>query len=163
MERVPRGRAEPSALALRRPRTTNVAKTIENGRRLVEFGRRRYLASARPPSAGEAAAVARLRRVASTLPPDAAAADVRAAVAAAADAFREERVDLPGAVVARLGAAKIREGDVVATYGRADAVERLLAAARDRVSFEAVVVDAPPDLAGRATLKTLYDLGVPTT
>ena len=122
-----------------------------------------YLEKCRAPTASTLAALKRLRLVVSTLPPETSSADARAVIESECDRFVEERVDLAVREIARRGAAKIRDGDVVVAYGFADAVEALFREAAESVNFEVVVVDAAPSFSGRRLLNALYAKQIRTT
>lgn len=123
-----------------------------------------HLIDCRPHSASMGAAIKKLRQTIAALPPETSAADAKAELREAIDAYVQERIVLPGKVISKLGADKIRDGDVVVTFGTSDAVEAILKAAKvDGTDFRVVVLDAAPDHSGRDLLRSLHGAGVDTT
>lgn len=124
-----------------------------------------FLIDCRPLSVSMGAAIKHIRAVVSRLGPEVSEAEAKATVGDAIDAFVNERIVLPGAVIAERGADKIHDGDVVLTFGAGgDSVRRLLELARGRdIAFRVVVVDARPKLAGRSLLPFLHALNIETT
>lgn len=71
-----------------------------------------------------------------------------------------ERIVLAGISIAAHVAEKIREGDVVLTYGCSSLVATALLKAFDRKRFSVIVVDAHPRYEGRTLLRKLAKRGV---
>jgi translation initiation factor eIF-2B subunit delta len=89
-----------------------------------------HLIDRRPLSASMGAAVRKLRRCIATLDPEMSAEDAKAALRDEIDAYARERIVLANEAIAKLASEKLRDGDVVVTFGRADAVESALYAAK---------------------------------
>ena len=80
------------------------------------------------------------------------------------DNFIRERIVAAGRLIAGLAVEKIRDGDVVLTYGRSSVVEQLLLRAHGvRRQFHVVVVDARPTLEGQGLLERLTAAGISCT
>lgn len=80
------------------------------------------------------------------------------------DFYLHERLDFAGKVIASHAGKKIRNGDVILTYGRSSAVETLLRRARDDgKNFRVVVVDGRPLLEGKVFIRALAGHGIPCT
>ena len=120
-----------------------------------------HLIDRRPLSASMGAAVRKLRRCIATLDPEMSAEDAKAALRDEIDAYARERIVLANEVIAKLASEKLRDGDVVVTFGRADAVESALYAAKAAgTTLRVVVVDAAPALEGRVLLRRLNAAGL---
>ena len=82
------------------------------------------------------------------------------------DNFIRERIVAAGNLISAMAVDKIRDGDVVLTYGRSSVVEQLLKRAKAgsrKVQFHVVVVDARPSLEGRGLLERLTTAGISCT
>ena len=123
-----------------------------------------YVERCRPIGAGAGNATKTLRRAIAALPPDVDVEAAKGELRAGLDAYVEERIELPLRVIGEVAAKKINDGDVVLTFGEADALVSVFAAAKARgVAFRVVVVDAAPDHRGRRTLGFLHSIGVDAT
>ncbi len=57
--------------------------------------------------------------------------------------FAEDRVEAAGRVIASNGAARIKDGDTVLTFGHSTVVKRLLLKAKaDGTNFKVIIADA---------------------
>lgn len=120
-----------------------------------------YLRSARPLCIGQGNAIRWLKGVVSTVDVGASELEAKESIIAAIDAFIRERIVLADEVIAREGATRIDDGDVVLTYGKSSVVEKTLlsahAAGRD---FKVVVLDSRPLFEGRNLARSLLRHGL---
>ena len=123
-----------------------------------------FLVSCRPlsPAMGNVikAVKAELGRIATN--PRIHDADAKTTLLSFVATFQQEKVQFAREALARQGAARITEGDVILTYARSSTVESVLLAAADAgTKFSVVVVDSRPLLEGRALLTRLLKAGIP--
>ena len=124
----------------------------------------RFLIDCRPHSPAMGNAIKHLRQLVLQTPPDMTLADAKRQLCAALDEYVANRVVGATSVLVGHGLSRIDDGDVVLTFGRSNAVERLLLSARAAGRrFRAVVVSARPRNEGRALLRALVRGGVPCT
>ncbi|KAN0061019.1 hypothetical protein ACQY0O_006753 [Thecaphora frezii] len=80
------------------------------------------------------------------------------------DHFVRDRIVYAAKIIRAQAGSKIKDGDVVMTFGRSTVVEgTLLAAHRQGIRFSVIVVDSRPLLEGRALLSVLLAAGIPCT
>ncbi|XP_059670556.1 probable translation initiation factor eIF-2B subunit delta isoform X1 [Cornus florida] len=80
------------------------------------------------------------------------------------DHFINEKIILADQVIVRLAVTKIRDGDVLLTYGSSSAVEMILLHAYELgKQFRVVVVDSRPKLEGQMLLRRLVGKGLSCT
>ena len=122
-----------------------------------------HLVDCRPHAVSMGAAVKHLRGVVAKFG-DIDETDAKKQFSDAVDAYVEEKIVFPGRLIGDFGSAKIRHGDVVATFGRGgDAVESVFRAAKDaQIHFSVVIFDSDHHH-GRRLLSLLHTLGLPTT
>lgn len=125
-----------------------------------------FLVTCRPLSISMGSAIKAIKALleALKLEPALPEAEVKERVAAAISTFVQEKILFAGDMVARVAAARIRDGDVIITYGYSSLVAAvLLHAARSdpAPAFSVVVVDSRPFHEGRRMLRALLDARVP--
>ncbi|KAJ1936448.1 hypothetical protein FBU59_005049, partial [Linderina macrospora] len=75
--------------------------------------------------------------------------------------YVKERITAAGDVIADSGAQKIKDGDVVLTFGASSTVQRLLLAAhRAGRRFRVIVIDSRPQFEGRKLVRRLVEAGM---
>jgi len=80
------------------------------------------------------------------------------------ESFYEKRIEAAARIIAEKGADKIRDGDVILTYGYSGTVKQTLLEARARGrEFRVIMVDARPYNDGRLMLKPLTENGIHCT
>ncbi|XP_052195831.1 uncharacterized protein LOC127803563 isoform X2 [Diospyros lotus] len=80
------------------------------------------------------------------------------------DCFINEKIILADKVIVRHAVTKIRDGDVLLTYGSSSAVEMILLHAHELgKQFRVVIVDSRPKLEGRLLLRRLMGKGLSCT
>nr|CAD1818402.1 unnamed protein product [Ananas comosus var. bracteatus] len=80
------------------------------------------------------------------------------------DRFINEKIVLADKIIVRHAFAKIRDGDVLLTYGSSSVVEMMLAYAHEQgKQFRVVIVDSRPKLEGQALLHRLVKKGLNCT
>mmetsp|Transcript_2272 Transcript_2272/g.3607 ORF Transcript_2272/g.3607 Transcript_2272/m.3607 type:complete len:426 (-) Transcript_2272:1724-3001(-) len=125
-----------------------------------------HLIESRPHAISMGAAVRQLRAIVARLPPETTQTEARRELCDAVDAFAQERIILPGQVIGRTGAAKIRNNDLVAVFGggaSTDAIEAILFSATEHCRFSVILIDTAPYFHGRTLLSKLHHFGIPTT
>ncbi|GMI14923.1 hypothetical protein TrVE_jg6051 [Triparma verrucosa] len=82
----------------------------------------------------------------------------------AIDQFIEKTVQFASDVIAKEGSIKVKNGDVILTYGCSTSVKKLFAKALDQgKDFRVIVVDGRPELEGKKMLGYLQELGIHVT
>ncbi|KAK3024129.1 hypothetical protein RJ639_044384, partial [Escallonia herrerae] len=90
--------------------------------------------------------------------------EAKASLCSDIDRFINEKIILADKVIVGHAVTKIREGDVLLTYGASALVEMILLHAHDNgKKFRAVVVDSRPKLEGQALLRRLVGKGLTCT
>eukprot|EP00466_Bigelowiella_natans_P016618 jgi/Bigna1/37325/e_gw1.19.20.1 len=80
------------------------------------------------------------------------------------DEFIYERIEIADQVIAREGAKRIQDGDVIMTYARSKVVENVITKAKEENrKFRVVIVDSRPKFEGKALGKRLVDKGIDCT
>eukprot|EP01028_Stygiella_incarcerata_P012955 TRINITY_DN80991_c0_g1_i1.p1 TRINITY_DN80991_c0_g1~~TRINITY_DN80991_c0_g1_i1.p1 ORF type:complete len:391 (+),score=84.91 TRINITY_DN80991_c0_g1_i1:228-1400(+) len=80
------------------------------------------------------------------------------------DDYVEARILVPGDTIAENGAARIKDNDVVLTFGHSSVVKHVLEYAHNHhVSFSVVVIDSRPYFEGRRMTRELVACGIPCT
>lgn len=103
---------------------------------------------------------ARIAKLAMTL----SEAEAKASLCLDIDRFINEKIVLADKVIVRHAVTKIRDGDVLLTYGSSSLVEMILLYAHElRKQFRVVVVDSRPKLEGQALLRRLVGKGLSCT
>ncbi|KAJ7956572.1 Translation initiation factor eIF-2B subunit delta [Quillaja saponaria] len=90
--------------------------------------------------------------------------EAKAALCSDIDRFINEKIILADKVIVRHAATKVRDGDVLLTYGSSCVVEMILLYAHELgKQFRVVVVDSRPKLEGQALLRRLVARGLSCT
>jgi len=143
-----------------RPENASVARDLD--RRLKPMIQ--FLIDCRPHSISMGNAIKHLRHAISALPPDLTEAEAKEELFDVIDTYVHTNVTLAQKELVRIGLSKISNGDVILTFGRNGAVEKLLLAAHEQgVRFEVVVVSCRPDHDGEDIVKRLASAGIPCT
>ncbi|XP_022134966.1 translation initiation factor eIF-2B subunit delta-like isoform X2 [Momordica charantia] len=118
----------------------------------------------RPLSVSMGNAIRFLKNRIAKLPPNLLESEAKAALCLDISRFINEKIMLADEVIVRHAATKIRDGDVLLTYGSSCAVEMLLSYAHELgKQFRVVVVDSRPKLEGQALLRRLIAKGLSCT
>ncbi|CAM9176085.1 unnamed protein product, partial [Sphacelaria rigidula] len=106
-----------------------------------------------------------LRNIIAKSPPSSPEAEAKAGIIDKINEFINIRITLAAAEIGKNAITKIREGDVILTYGRSSLVESILVSAQrvKRGSFRVIIVDSLPGVEGRQLADTLSAEGVPCT
>ncbi|KAM6569322.1 hypothetical protein CsatB_017307 [Cannabis sativa] len=90
--------------------------------------------------------------------------EAKAAICADIDTFINEKILIAGKVIVRHAATKVRDGDVLLTYGSSCVVEMTLLYAHELgKQFRVVVVDSRPKFEGQALVRRLVSKGLSCT
>ncbi|XP_006345335.1 translation initiation factor eIF-2B subunit delta-like [Solanum tuberosum] len=90
--------------------------------------------------------------------------EAKAALYSDIERFMNEKIVLAGRVITRQAVMKIRDGDVLLTYGSSSVVEMILLHAYELgKQFRVIVVDSRPKFEGRALLRRLVRKGLSCT
>ncbi|XP_022895564.1 probable translation initiation factor eIF-2B subunit delta [Olea europaea var. sylvestris] len=90
--------------------------------------------------------------------------EAKASILSDIDRFINEKIILAGKVIVKHAVTKIRDGDVLLTYGSLSAVEMILLHAHELgKQFRVVIVDSRPKLEGQALLRRLVRQGISCT
>ena len=90
--------------------------------------------------------------------------DAKATLCSEIDRFINEKIVLADKVIVRHAVTKIRDGDVLLTYGSSSVVEMILLYAHELgKQFRVVIVDSRPKLEGQALLRRLVGKGLSCT
>ncbi|XP_062116907.1 uncharacterized protein LOC133830846 isoform X2 [Humulus lupulus] len=90
--------------------------------------------------------------------------EAKAAICADIDIFINEKILLADKVIVRHAATKVRDGDVLLTYGSSCVVEMTLLYAHELgIQFRVVVVDSRPKFEGQALVRRLVAKGLSCT
>eukprot|EP00752_Nemacystus_decipiens_P007738 g6917.t1 len=124
-----------------------------------------YLIDCRPHSVSMGNTYKALRNIIAKSPPSLPEEEAKASIIDKINEFINTRITLAANEIAKNAITKIREGDVILTYGRSSLVESILVAAQQtkRGSFRVIVVDSRPGVEGRQLADTLSAEGVPCT
>ncbi|KGN63792.1 translation initiation factor eIF-2B subunit delta [Cucumis sativus] len=118
----------------------------------------------RPLSVSMGNAIRFLKNLIAKLPLNLPESEVKATLCSDIDRFINEKIIIADEVIVRHAATKIRDGDVLLTYGSSCAVEMLLLYAHELgKEFRVVVVDSRPKLEGQALLRRLIGRGLSCT
>ncbi|CAM9289011.1 unnamed protein product, partial [Choristocarpus tenellus] len=124
-----------------------------------------FLIDCRPHSVSMGNAIKALRNVIAKSPPALNEEDAKAGIIDKINEFINTRVTLAAAEIGKNAITKIRDGDVILTYGRSSLVESILVSAQQQKkgSFRVIVVDSHPAMEGRQMVDRLTAAGVPCT
>ncbi|XP_023515737.1 probable translation initiation factor eIF-2B subunit delta [Cucurbita pepo subsp. pepo] len=118
----------------------------------------------RPLSVSMGNAIRFLKNRIAKLPLNLPESEVKATLCSDIDRFINEKIIIAAEVIVRHAATKIRDGDVLLTYGSSSVVEMLLLHAHELgKEFRIVVVDSRPKQEGRALLRRLIERGLNCT
>jgi len=122
-----------------------------------------FLADCRPLSVGMGNAIKHLKRHIGRLG-NAREEDAKQRLLDVLAHYKESKVVGAANVIVELGVDKLRDGDVVVTFGHSHVVERLLLEANEHglARFRVVVLDSAPHFEGRTLARRLAQRGVPT-
>ncbi|XP_060192399.1 probable translation initiation factor eIF-2B subunit delta [Lycium barbarum] len=123
-----------------------------------------YLIECRPLSISMGNAIRFLKTRIAKLPLTLSESEAKTTLVTDIDRFISEKIILADKVIVKHAVTKIRDGDVLLTYGSSSAVEMILLHAHEiGKDFRVVVVDARPKLEGRLLLRRLVGKGVKCT
>ncbi|CAM9138621.1 unnamed protein product [Discosporangium mesarthrocarpum] len=124
-----------------------------------------FLIDCRPHSVSMGNAIKALRNVIAKSPPALNEEEAKAGIIDKINEFINTRITLAAAEIGKNAITKIRDGDVILTFGRSSLVESILVSAQQRkeVAFRVIVVDSRPDLEGKQVADRLATAGVPCT
>ncbi|GAV65967.1 IF-2B domain-containing protein [Cephalotus follicularis] len=115
-----------------------------------------FLIECRPQSISMGNAIRFLKSRIHNLPLTLSESEAKATLLSDVDRFINEKIVIADKVIVRHAATKIRDGDVLLTYGSSCVVEMILLYAHELgKQFRVVVVDSRPKLEGRALLRRL--------
>ncbi|CAK9136876.1 unnamed protein product [Ilex paraguariensis] len=123
-----------------------------------------FLIECRPLSISMGNAIRFLKTRIVKLPLTLSESEAKATLLSDIDRFINEKIILADKVIVRHAVTKIRDGDVLLTYGSSSAVEMICLHAHDiGKQFRVVVVDSRPKLEGRLLLHRLVRKGITCT
>ena len=123
-----------------------------------------FFIECRPLSIGMGNAIRFLKTRISDLPLTLSESEAKAALCSDIEHFINEKIILADKVIVRHAVTKIRDGDVLLTYGSSCVVEMILLYAHEMgKQFRVVVVDSRPKLEGQALLRRLVAKGLSCT
>ncbi|XP_027073532.1 uncharacterized protein [Coffea arabica] len=123
-----------------------------------------FLIECRPLSISMGNAIRFLKSKIAKLPLALSESEAKAILLSDIDRFINEKIILADKVIVRHAVTKIRDGDVLLTYGSSSAVELLLIHAHELgKNFRVVVVDSRPKLEGKLLLRRLVGKGISCT
>ena len=102
-----------------------------------------------------------LKVVISEIDPDTPESEAKIGLHNAIDNFIRERITLADQVIANAANEKIRDGDIILTYGKSSIVQQIIIDAfRSKKKFKVVVVDSRPMFEGKNLARVLASLGL---
>ncbi|XP_068303936.1 uncharacterized protein [Pyrus communis] len=123
-----------------------------------------FFSECRPLSITMGNAIRFLKSRIAKLPLTMSESEAKASLQSDIDRFIAEKIILADNVIVKHAVSKIRDGDVLLTYGSSSAVEMLLLHAHELgKQFRVVVVDARPKLEGQRLLRRLVGKGLSCT
>lgn len=123
-----------------------------------------FLIECRPLSISMGNAIRFLKSRIAKLPLTLLESEAKAALKSDIEHFISEKIILADKVIVKHAVTKIRDGDVLLTYGSSSAVEMLLLHAHELgKQFRVVVVDSRPKLEGQRLLRRLVGKGISCT
>ncbi|KAL5748942.1 hypothetical protein ACOSQ2_026239 [Xanthoceras sorbifolium] len=123
-----------------------------------------FLIECRPLSMSMGNAIRFLKSRIANLPLTLSESEAKAVLCKDIDRFINEKIILADKVIVRHAATKVRDGDVLLTYGSSCVVEMILLHAHELgKQFRVVVVDSRPKLEGQALLRRLVAKGLSCT
>ncbi|CAA0814325.1 NagB/RpiA/CoA transferase-like superfamily protein [Striga hermonthica] len=124
-----------------------------------------FLIECRPLSISMGNAIRFLKSRVINLSPNLSEAESKACLISDIDRFIDEKIILADKVIVKHAVTKIRDGDVLLTYGSSSAVEMIFLHAHEQLNrkFRVVIVDSRPKLEGRKLLRRLVGKGINCT
>ncbi|XP_020269367.1 translation initiation factor eIF-2B subunit delta-like [Asparagus officinalis] len=123
-----------------------------------------FFTECRPLSISMGNAIKFLKNRIAKLPDSLSESEKKSSLQSDIDRFINEKIILADKVIVRHAVTKIRDGDVLLTYGSSTVVEMILLYAHDLGRrFRVVVVDSRPKLEGQALLRRLLAKGLSCT
>ncbi|KAL8124148.1 hypothetical protein AgCh_011963 [Apium graveolens] len=123
-----------------------------------------FLIECRPLSISMGNAIRFLKAHVTRLPSDISESEAKASISSDIDRFITEKIVLADKIIVGHAVAKIRDGDILLTYGASSVVEMILLRAHELgTGFRVVVVDSRPKLEGQALVRRLVQKGVNCT
>ncbi|CAN0087067.1 unnamed protein product, partial [Scytosiphon promiscuus] len=124
-----------------------------------------HLIDCRPHSMSMGNAYKALRNIIAKSPPSLPEEEAKASIIDKINEFINTRITLAANEIAKNAITKIREGDVILTYGRSSLVQSILVSAQQikRGSFRVIIVDSRPGVEGRQLADILSAEGIPCT
>lgn len=123
-----------------------------------------FLSECRPLSISMGNAIRLLKSSIAKLPTNISESEAKATLCLDIDCFINDKIIVAEKVIVRHAATKIRDGDVLLTYGSSTAVEMILSHAHEQgTQFRVVIIDSRPKLEGQALLHRLVAKGLNCT
>ncbi|XP_012575335.1 uncharacterized protein [Cicer arietinum] len=123
-----------------------------------------FLIECRPLSISMGNAIRFLKSRITKLPPTLSESESKTSLQSDIEHFINEKIILANKVIVNHAVTKIRDGDVLLTYGSSSAVEMILLHAHELgKQFRVVVVDSRPRLQGKVLLRRLVEKGLSCT
>ncbi|KAK6152661.1 hypothetical protein DH2020_012300 [Rehmannia glutinosa] len=123
-----------------------------------------YLIECRPLSISMGNAIRFLKTSIAHLPLNLSETEAKTSLISDIDRFISEKIILADKVIVKHAVTKIRDGDVLLTYGSSSAVEMILLHAHELgKQFRVVIVDSRPKLEGQKLLRRLVGKGISCT
>ncbi|XP_042405623.1 translation initiation factor eIF-2B subunit delta-like [Zingiber officinale] len=123
-----------------------------------------FLIECRPLSISMGNAIKFLKHRIAKLPLAMSESDAKSSLQSDIDRFINEKIEIADKVIVRHAVAKIRDGDVLLTYGLSSVVEMILVYAHELgKDFRVVIVDSRPKLEGQVLLRRLIAKGLNCT
>ncbi|GER25114.1 translation initiation factor 2b, partial [Striga asiatica] len=120
-----------------------------------------FLIECRPLSISMGNAIRFLKSRVTNLSPNLSEAEAKAHLISNIDRFIEEKIILADKVIVKHAVTKIRDNDVLLTYGSSSAVEMIFSQAHELGRmFRVVIVDSRPKLEGQKLLRRLVGKGI---
>ncbi|KAL9639401.1 MAG: hypothetical protein Q9164_000942 [Protoblastenia rupestris] len=120
-----------------------------------------YLVSCRPLSVSQGNAIRWLKVIISAIDINTPEHQAKNELCLAIDNFIRERITVADQVIAANAAERIKDGDVIMTYGKSSIIEKTLAEAYHQgKTFKVIVVDSRPLFEGKNIAKALAELGI---
>lgn len=123
-----------------------------------------FLIECRPISISMGNAIKFVKTRIANLPLTLSESEAKANLLSEINHFINEKIILADKVIVRHAVTKVRDGDVLLTYGSSSAVEMILLRAHElNKQFRVVIVDSRPKLEGRLLLRRLVGKGISCT
>ncbi|KAK9683254.1 hypothetical protein RND81_10G126700 [Saponaria officinalis] len=123
-----------------------------------------FLIECRPLSISMGNAIRFLKSRIAKLPPSLSESEAKASLQSDINRFISEKILIADKVIVKHAVTKIRDGDVLLTYGSSSAVEMILLHAHEiGKQFRVVIVDSRPKLEGQLLLRRLVAKGLNCT